>query len=74
MRKTIVLLFFLIISSLNLFAESDYLKTFFDGKTYLTESYKFDNTNILYSYIFADNSTDIVTKALIVYNKVRNLG
>ena len=45
--------------------KDSYLQEFFACSQYKTEYYKFDGINICFSYIYAENSSEIITKGII---------
>ena len=67
MKRKIMLVLFFILLGINSYAKEqdvNYLQLFFDGYQYKTAHYKFDYLNMEFSYILAENSSDIITKGI----------
>ena len=72
-KKLIVLELFICIVAFCTAKErhQSFIKLFFKDQNYKTDVYYFDNTEIFFSYVYADDSTDIITKG-IFYSYIEN--
>lgn len=45
-------------------AKDNYLLTFFSSSEYITQQYQFDNDKIFFSFVYSDNSNEIISKGI----------
>lgn len=67
MKKIFLLFFLFLVLIINCNAKEEkenYLQSFFVCNQYKTDCYKFDEVNIYFSYIYAENSNEIITKGI----------
>ena len=67
MKKTIFLsiIWFCLIENVFCRKSNDnYLKTFFSSSEYITKQYSFDNETILFSFVYSEDSNEIIAKGI----------